>query len=213
MLARRPPRPVVVVRVCGRFSEALERRLFTVDLERDPPRLMSKGPDFPFTVTASDPEQFRIDLKVLDHEVDWHLELDWICTGRAATVRIPTTGHYTHYPIQSWREVSEVLASSVVRALRYDQDRPVRVGQVRVDPRGHDRRQVMALRATFADVGEVDVPIVPNALRLHAYPAGDAIEPADQPLATIQLDESVYHDDSGWGAVSAIVKALHTHLG
>jgi hypothetical protein len=208
VLARRPPRPITGIgTICG----ILEPRRFTIDLEQDPPRLVAQGPDFPFTVTASDPEQFRIKQKVWDHEVDWHLELDWICAGRTGTLCVPDTGHFTHYPIRTRLDASKSLAREVVELLRHGQERPVQVGQVRVDPRADPRQQVMALRATFADLGEVDVPIMPGALRLHAYPAGDVLEPVGELLATIELDESVYHDGD-WGPVNAIAKALHPHL-
>jgi len=69
-----------------------------LDVEQDPPRLTAEGPDFPFTVTASDPEQFWMELCVPRQEVDWHLALDWICAGRTGTLRIPESGHYTEYP-------------------------------------------------------------------------------------------------------------------
>ncbi|MFB9907849.1 hypothetical protein ACFFQA_28270 [Allokutzneria oryzae] len=208
VLARRPPRPIAGL---GRACGILEPRRFIVDLERDPPGLVAQGPDFPFTVSASDPEQFRIRLRVRDHEVDWRLELDWICAGRAGTLQIPETGHFTHYPIRSRLEESKILTSEVVRLLQHGHDRPVRVGQVRVDPCAEYRSQVVALRATFADLGEVDVPVIPGELRLHAYPAGDALEPAGEPLAAVELDESVYNDGE-WGPVNAIAQALAPRL-
>ena len=76
----------------------MEPRPFRLDLGRDAARLVAEGPDFPFTVTAGDPEEFRIRLEPGDREVDWYLELDWTYAGRTGTVRIPDSGHYRHYP-------------------------------------------------------------------------------------------------------------------
>lgn len=100
-------RPVVLARRAPRSPEhvdvrraMLSPRPFRIDLDQPVPGLVAAGPDFPFTVTASDPEQFRVDLMLSNSAVDWHLELDWTCRGRTGTVRIPGDGHFTHYPIR-----------------------------------------------------------------------------------------------------------------
>jgi hypothetical protein len=51
------------------------------------------GADFPFFVTASDPEYFVIRPKLRGARcrfVEWRLELDWSCLGQHGTV---TIGH------------------------------------------------------------------------------------------------------------------------
>jgi hypothetical protein len=45
-------------------------------------------PNFPFTVTASDPEQFTIVCYGAKEDTEWQLELDWTCAGRHGTVVI-----------------------------------------------------------------------------------------------------------------------------
>ena len=98
VLARRPARPMTTV---SSTRQVLEPRRFVLDLDGVPARLhAAQGPGFPFTVTASDPEQFRITLELHDPvDVDWVMELDWICAGRTGTIRLPDTGHYTHFPL------------------------------------------------------------------------------------------------------------------
>jgi len=46
-------------------------------------------PNFPFTVTASDPEQFVFTPLSEFDEVEWRLELDWICQGKEGVATIP----------------------------------------------------------------------------------------------------------------------------
>ncbi|WP_246412488.1 hypothetical protein [Amycolatopsis dendrobii] len=75
VLARRPARPMPPV---SSARQVLEPRRFVLDLDGVPVRLHTvQGPGFPFTVTASDPEKFRIALELREPvEVDWITELD-----------------------------------------------------------------------------------------------------------------------------------------
>lgn len=102
VLARRPPR-----RACRRpprLGAALRPRPFTVDfdvtdLDADRPSLQALDVDFPFTVSATDIEQFDITPHVTTAEVAWHLELDWICEGVPGTTIIDDDGRpFEIYP-------------------------------------------------------------------------------------------------------------------
>ncbi|SFQ68253.1 hypothetical protein SAMN05421854_11926 [Amycolatopsis rubida] len=92
-----PARPMTSVSSVRQVSEP---RRFVLDLDGVPAVAPVRGSDFPFTVTASDPEQFRTTLELGEPvDVDWVMELDRICTACTGTVRIPETGHYTHFPL------------------------------------------------------------------------------------------------------------------
>ncbi|OAP22899.1 hypothetical protein A4R44_06361 [Amycolatopsis sp. M39] len=92
-----PARPMTSVSSVRQVSEP---RRFVLDLDGVPAVAPVRGSDFPFTVTASDPEQFRTTLELGEPvDVDWVMELDWICAACTGTVRIPETGHYTHFPL------------------------------------------------------------------------------------------------------------------
>ncbi|MFF2812114.1 helix-turn-helix domain-containing protein [Streptomyces sp. NPDC058000] len=68
---------------------------FDLNLDAGVPRLASeagKKDDFPYTVSASDPETFYVDATVEDHYVSWYLELEWSSGGRHGTVRIDDAG-------------------------------------------------------------------------------------------------------------------------
>ncbi|MCQ4210505.1 hypothetical protein [Streptomyces longispororuber] len=96
VLSRTPPRPA------ARFFLTvgiLEVRGFTTDLDRESPSLTPLEPhlpDFPFTVSSSDPELFEIHPRS-QFDVTWSLELDWSSAGRQGTVAI--TGPE---PFQYW---------------------------------------------------------------------------------------------------------------
>ncbi len=97
VVSRTPPRPAcLVVRVGGH----LKPRPFTTDFDAPSPRLVAEGPDFPFTVSATDVEQFEIEPITTTHEVAWRLEVDWTCAGRHGTTVIDNHGEPFHaYPV------------------------------------------------------------------------------------------------------------------
>ncbi|WP_220506764.1 tetratricopeptide repeat protein [Amycolatopsis dendrobii] len=97
VVSRTPPRPAcLLVRVGG----ILEPRPFTTDFDAPSPRLVAQGPDFPFTVSATDVEQFEIEPITTTHEVAWRLEVDWTCAGRHGTTVIDNQGEPFHaYPV------------------------------------------------------------------------------------------------------------------
>ncbi|GAA4960850.1 hypothetical protein GCM10023205_25280 [Yinghuangia aomiensis] len=66
--------------------------------DTDSPQLRPIGPDFPFTISATDIEQFRFTASAGFEEVCWQVELDWICAGRQGTVVINDNG----YPFETY---------------------------------------------------------------------------------------------------------------
>ncbi|MEU7639614.1 helix-turn-helix transcriptional regulator [Streptomyces sp. NPDC039016] len=68
---------------------------FDVNLDASVPRLTPEegtNDDFPYTVSADDPETFYVNAAVKDHHVRWYLELQWSSGNRHGTVRIDDTG-------------------------------------------------------------------------------------------------------------------------
>lgn len=97
-------RPVTVSRESpgGYLSPHLgivEPRAFEVLLDNDPPALRPIPPgggqpagDFPFKVSASDPEVFDLTVLTETADVRWYFELDTVCLGRRRTTRIDLAG-------------------------------------------------------------------------------------------------------------------------
>ncbi|MFC6094499.1 hypothetical protein [Saccharothrix lopnurensis] len=104
--------------------------------------------------------------------------------------------------------VSAGLARAVAALVA---DRAVRVHQVRVDPRAAGDEQVMALRVTLVGGAEADVPVWPGVPRLHAYPAGDRVEIAGEPLVVVELPGAAREAD-GWVPAAAFAEALRDHV-
>lgn len=84
----------------GLHSAIMPRRCFNLNLSSEEPCLYPQHgqPDFPFTVSAADPELFEIDPGVYQHEVDFRLALDWSCAGQSGTVLVPETGVFRKGP-------------------------------------------------------------------------------------------------------------------
>lgn len=83
---------------------ALHVRGFRVDLDADPPVVRPERQgfnppqvDFPFTVTASDPEMFRLVIDSLN-SVKFELDLRWTCAGRTGStvIKHPDSLPFTH---------------------------------------------------------------------------------------------------------------------
>ncbi|GAA3031625.1 hypothetical protein LV79_003186 [Actinokineospora globicatena] len=49
--------------------------------------------DVPITVSAGAPVRLTAMPELLNQDVGWHLEIDWICGGRRGTLRVPESGH------------------------------------------------------------------------------------------------------------------------
>ncbi|WP_211125786.1 hypothetical protein [Streptomyces yatensis] len=95
VLSRKVPRPAKVWRV---VFGILETRGFTTDLGADHPVLRPlDGPDFPFTVTSSDPELFKVYPAASAFEIEWHLELEWSSAGRHGTLTVDDGGRPFHF--------------------------------------------------------------------------------------------------------------------
>jgi hypothetical protein len=83
---------------------AVQVRGFRVELDADPPKVHPERHgfdppevDFPFSVTASDPEMFRLVIES-DYQVQFEFELSWTCAGRAGSTLIRELGStaFTH---------------------------------------------------------------------------------------------------------------------
>lgn len=85
VVRRRPPRPPLDRQAA--FSR-MEPRRFVIDFDAEQPCVAAQGVDFPFTVSASDPEQFQFTPLSRQDEVEWRFELDWTCAGRNGTTVI-----------------------------------------------------------------------------------------------------------------------------
>ncbi|SPE54029.1 hypothetical protein SNS2_2447 [Streptomyces netropsis] len=69
-------------------------RSFGVDLEAGSPALTPVGGqrDFPYKVSRTDAEVFYVKADARQHDVRWHLELQWSSGGRHGTLRIDDQG-------------------------------------------------------------------------------------------------------------------------
>ena len=94
-----PPNSATVL-PCGATGGALEARFFKIDLANTPKVTAEPGLDvftgevveapvkFPFTVSASEPEVFYLQLEELACFCTWRLALDWVTGGRSGTTVI-----------------------------------------------------------------------------------------------------------------------------
>ncbi|RDI20221.1 tetratricopeptide repeat protein [Lentzea flaviverrucosa] len=103
---RRPPRRACVeVRMGGIVTP----RPFTADFDSDRPRLTALRRDFPFSVSATDVEQFHFVPHVSATEVGWRLELDWLVAGKPGTTVIDDHGKpFGLYPSQVLADESDL---------------------------------------------------------------------------------------------------------
>jgi hypothetical protein len=99
VLSRRLPRPACCT---ARIGAKINPRRFTTDFNADPPKLRAVGPDFPFTISATDVEQFWFEPVVRAAEVRWQLELDWICAGHRGSTVVNNNGKpFEIYPVDA----------------------------------------------------------------------------------------------------------------
>ncbi|WP_345945038.1 tetratricopeptide repeat protein [Streptomyces albus subsp. chlorinus] len=97
VLSRRLPRPACLR---PRIGRPIEPRRFLTDLDADPPRLLAQGTDFPFSISATDVEQFWFEPVTTTHEIAWQLEVDWTCAGHRGTTVINDNGQpFEVYPV------------------------------------------------------------------------------------------------------------------
>ncbi|MFI1254936.1 helix-turn-helix domain-containing protein [Streptomyces netropsis] len=73
-------------------------RAFGVDLDAGSPALtpMAGQRDFPYKVSRTDPEVFYVKADAKQHDVRWHLELQWSSGGRRGVLRIDDQGRPFH---------------------------------------------------------------------------------------------------------------------
>ncbi|SHM25872.1 hypothetical protein [Streptomyces yunnanensis] len=99
VLSRRPAR-----RAChGLMTPPTARRVvprhFSTDLNEATPQLRAEDADFPFSVSATDVEEFIITPASGGDEILWHLEIDWLCAGRHGTTIVDDHGQpFALYP-------------------------------------------------------------------------------------------------------------------
>jgi hypothetical protein len=67
---------------------------FTTDLDAPRPALkpLSGQRDFPYKVSAKDPEVFYVTANTAAHDVTWYLEVDWSSGDRHGTLRVDDSG-------------------------------------------------------------------------------------------------------------------------
>lgn len=97
VVSRRVPRPACLA---VRIGVKVEPRRFTTDFDAQPLSLRAQGADFPFSISATDVEQFWFEPIARTHEISWRLELDWTCAGRSGTTVIDNDGEpFEVYPV------------------------------------------------------------------------------------------------------------------
>jgi hypothetical protein len=95
-----PPRGVHVTPFGG---GALYKRHFSVNLDKSPPVVTSESPapelesappavDFPYRVSATDPEVFLVIASTLGCDCTWRAHLDWVYQGKKGTTVIDEDG-------------------------------------------------------------------------------------------------------------------------
>lgn len=90
-------RPVVVTRrppLDGHLTKhwgIVAVRRYILYLDDEPPRLV--GPPFLYTVAPDEPEVFEMTVYCEHHDIEWRLELDWICAGRTGTTVVDLGGY------------------------------------------------------------------------------------------------------------------------
>ncbi|WP_225987240.1 helix-turn-helix domain-containing protein [Streptomyces spectabilis] len=68
------------------------KHVFNAKLDHGQPALVSKGDDFPYKVSESDPETFYVSATAASRYVRWYLELEWSSGSRHGTVVINDEG-------------------------------------------------------------------------------------------------------------------------
>jgi cold shock CspA family protein len=91
---RQPPRRACFGLTGSYAAGRVPPRMFTLDLDPDPALLKAKDEDadFPFKISATDVEQFRVTVSATEAEVSFHLEIDWTCAGRRGITVIGNGG-------------------------------------------------------------------------------------------------------------------------
>lgn len=99
---RQPPRRACFGLTGSYAAGVVPPRMFTLDLDPDPAALLkaeNERADFPFKISATDVEQFRVTISATEAEVSFHLEIDWTCAGRRGVTVIDNDGEpFEVYP-------------------------------------------------------------------------------------------------------------------
>lgn len=92
---RQPPRRACFGLTANYAAGVVPPRMFTLDLDPEDPALLkaeNELADFPFKISTTDVEQFRVTISATEAEVSFRLELDWTCAGRTGTTVIDNDG-------------------------------------------------------------------------------------------------------------------------
>ncbi|MEI7029520.1 helix-turn-helix transcriptional regulator [Streptomyces pratensis] len=102
VLSRDAPPPWSAYLMGNGCGSGITPQSFAADLDAGHPSLapvpgrqgdsVVAAADFPFKVSSEDVEVFNLDLKAVDHDVTWYLELEWSSGGSTGTLRIDDHG-------------------------------------------------------------------------------------------------------------------------
>ncbi|AJC61713.1 hypothetical protein [Streptomyces sp. 769] len=99
VLSRRPARRACHGLITAPTFRRVAPRHFSTDLDEATPQLRAEDADFPFSVSATDVEEFIITPAAGGDEILWHLEIDWLCAGRHGTTIVDDHGQpFALYP-------------------------------------------------------------------------------------------------------------------
>ncbi|QRX89470.1 hypothetical protein [Streptomyces noursei] len=99
VLSRRPARRACHGLITIPTFRRMTPRHFSTDLNEATPQLRAEEADFPFSVSATDVEEFILAPAAGGDEILWHLEIDWLCAGRHGTTIVDDHGQpFTLYP-------------------------------------------------------------------------------------------------------------------
>ncbi|AJC52735.1 DNA-binding protein [Streptomyces sp. 769] len=104
VLSRRPVRRACHGLITAPTFRRVAPRRFSTDLDEGAPQLRAEEADFPFSVSATDVEEFILTPAAGGDEILWHLEIDWLCAGRHGTTVVDDHGQpFALYPRSSPR--------------------------------------------------------------------------------------------------------------
>lgn len=103
IVSRQPPGRACLGLSGSSLAGGLTPRKFTLDLDKTPSRLEAKSAseedNFPFTISLTDVEQFRVGIKGTREVVFCYFEIDWTCDGADGRTVIDDRGNpFEIYP-------------------------------------------------------------------------------------------------------------------
>ncbi|MEV6787004.1 hypothetical protein AB0M96_32290, partial [Streptomyces sp. NPDC051098] len=102
VVARNAPLPWQVYSMGEGCGSGVTPQTFAVDLDKTRPIVrpvagqqgdtVVPAKDFPYKVSANDPQVLDFDIRTKAHDVSWYLEVDWSSGDRRGTVRVDDGG-------------------------------------------------------------------------------------------------------------------------